>query len=222
MAYCRHCGAEVRSSDTFCFKCGSSLVTQPENSTPSENRPEYVASNADVVPIVQARRMDVIIDPARVIIVGLLSFGFYFFYWFYLTWKHYRDYTRTKNYPVWHALSLFVPIYCWFRVHDHIHSYKELMFEKNIDSNLNSGLFVVLFIIVNALYYVSGYISSLSTVFTIVLMCVEVLLVVWAQTNLNRFWKSTKDITPVNARVGVGEVIFCLIGLLAWYGTFAA
>ena len=30
----------------------------------------------------------------------------YLFYWFYLTWRQYRDHTGDTAYPVWHALTL--------------------------------------------------------------------------------------------------------------------
>jgi hypothetical protein len=59
-----------------------------------------------LTPWLGVREMDVLISPARVVLVSALSYGLYLVYWFYLTWKHYRDHTGREAYPVWHALSL--------------------------------------------------------------------------------------------------------------------
>ena len=219
MAYCRYCGAEILSSDTFCNKCGRSLAIQSTDSVPSDAGTEKVSTIGTVS---DAKvRMDVIIDPARIIVLSILSFGLYFFYWFYLTWKHYRDYTRTENYPIWHALTLFVPIYYLFRAHAHIRSFKELMAEKSMPSNLRPGLFVVLVAISAILNTISWriylYDPSFNTIildiFTIIF---DIVILVWVQTNLNRFWRTIKDISVNNARIGVGEVIFVLFGIWSW------
>ncbi len=229
MAYCRYCGAEVRSSDAFCFKCGKTLEIQssiPALSDRGEEISPVGAGAADT----QVRQMNVIIDPARIVVVGILSFGTYFFYWFYLTWKHYRNYTRTENYPVWHAFTLFVPIYFLFRIHAHIRSYKELMTKSGIASSLSPGLFVVLVLFSNLLSLISLGSSFWGSFFNgssygitgldIAVIGLDIGILVWVQTNLNRYWRTIKDVHATNARIGVGEVIFILLGILAWLGTF--
>ena len=225
MAYCRYCGAGVRSSDTFCFKCGRSLEIQPTNYVPTDTRAENAISKGIKVDDVEIRRMDVIIDPVRIIVLSILSFGLYFYYWFYLTWKHYRDYTGTENYPFWHALTLFVPIYFLFRVHAHVRSFKELMVEGGMTSSLSPGVVVALILLSNLLSIISWrfyYDDSLSNaiVLDIIVVLLNTGLLFWVQTNLNRFWKVTKYIFATNAHIGVGEVIFVLVGILAWIGTF--
>jgi len=225
MAYCRYCGAEVRSSDTFCFKCGRSLEIQPTNYVPTDTRAENAISTGIKVDDVEVRRMDVIIDPVRIIVLSILSFGLYFYYWFYLTWKHYRDYTGTENFPFWHALTLFVPIYFLFRVHAHVRSFKELMVEGGMTSSLRPGVVVALILLSNLLSIISWrfyYDDSLSNaiVLDIIVVLLNTGLLFWVQTNLNLFWKVTKYIFATNAHIGVGEVIFVLVGILAWIGTF--
>lgn len=214
MAYCRYCGAEVRSSDAFCFTCGR----------PLEIRSQSPAQNATASP--EVTEMKVILSPARVVVVGILSYGFYFFYWSYLTWKHYRDHTKTENYPVWHALALFVPVYCLFRMHAHIRSFKELMTNAGLASGPSPNLGVGLFMISNVL----GGISLLFTMggeptrgAALVLNVLSTVSIIWlplyVQNNLNRYWKNLKNARATNARLGVGEVITCLFGILIWIGT---
>jgi len=194
MAYCRYCGAEVRSSDTFCFKCGRSLEIQPTNYVPTDTRAENAISTGIKVDDVEVRRMDVIIDPVRIIVLSILSFGLYFYYWFYLTWKHYRDYTGTENFPFWHALTLFVPIYFLFRVHAHVRSFKELMVEGGMTSSLRPGVVVALILLSNLLSIISWrfyYDDSLSNaiVLDIIVVLLNTGLLFWVQTNLNLFGK---------------------------------
>jgi hypothetical protein len=183
-----------------------------------------IASSIDPAMDVKAKRVDTIIHPARLVTVTILSFGLYIFYWLYLTWKHYRDHTKTKNFPFWHALTVCVPIYWWYRIHAHIRSYKELMTESGVNSNLNPILFVVFFQILSALGMItwrfSDKLHSAALVIDLVSLVLTVVMLVWVQSNLNRYWKNLKDMVYVNARVGIGEVIFVLIGILAWIGTF--
>ncbi len=226
MAYCPHCSAEIRSSDTFCYKCGRPLEIQPENSAPEIVAESLRGSGANVTADARVGQMDVVIAPARIVVVGILSFGTYFFYWFYLTWKHYRNYTRTENYPVWHALTLFVPIYGLYRMHAHVRSFKELMANAGVASSLSPNLGVGLLMISNALSWISFRLafsdtSPVTMVLDLVAIGVDIGLLVYVQTNLNRYWGNLKDIRVTNARIGVGEVIFILIGILSWIGTVA-
>ena len=68
----------------------------------------------------------------RVLTMTVVSAGLYLLYWFYLTWRLYRDSTGMKAYPVWHALTLFVPIYSLFRTHAHMRVYSEAMSAQNL------------------------------------------------------------------------------------------
>ena len=56
----------------------------------------------------------------RVALLTVMSSGLYLFYWFYLTWKQLQTESSETHYPVWHALTLMVPIYGLFRMHRHV------------------------------------------------------------------------------------------------------
>jgi len=92
------------------------------------------------------------ITPTRFLVMVALSSGLYLFYWFYLTWKQYRDHTGQEVFPVWHALTQFVPIYGWFRVHAHVRAYKELMINSGVPNSLSPGWAVVIRIIASLLF----------------------------------------------------------------------
>ena len=174
------------------------------------------------------------LSPTRILVMVVLSYGLYLFYWLYLTWKQYRDHTGQEAFPVWHALTQFVPIYGWFRFHAHIRTYKELMSNSGVPSSLSTGWAVVIFIISSLLGWVAGPgwgdISQSEAVVTAILGVVSVALLagllLQVQENLNRYWGglpqvSSGETSLTNARIGVGEIILLVLGLLVWCITFA-
>ena len=92
------------------------------------------------------------ISPTRLLVMLVLSYGLYLFYWLYLTWKQYRDHTGQRVFPVWHALTQFVPIYKWFRFHAHVRVYKELMTDSDVPSSLSPFWAVVVLIISSSIF----------------------------------------------------------------------
>ena len=84
----------------------------------------------------------------------VLTYGLYLFYWFYLTWKQYRDHTGEEVFPVWHALTQFVPIYRWFRFYAHVRVYKDLMINAGVPSSLSPFWAVVVMIISSTIFLV--------------------------------------------------------------------
>ncbi|MDP6550352.1 MAG: hypothetical protein QF659_09805, partial [Dehalococcoidia bacterium] len=171
----------------------------------------------------------------RVFLMSVLSNGLYLFYWFYLTWKQYREQTRIEAFPVWHALTLMVPGYNLFRIHSHMRSLKQLMLDSDLASTISAGWAVALVLILIALGVMSyqlaggfgevGDMTQKTAVNIAILNIISVLLVagllVQVQGNLNRYWSSLANVQPVSARIGVGEVIFGLIGGVSWVDTMA-
>ena len=77
----------------------------------------------------------------------------------YITWRHYRDYTEEQVFPVWHALSMLVPIYQFFRLHAHVRVYQELMAQRRVPSTLNAMRTVGLFAATGVVLLI-GHISA--------------------------------------------------------------
>lgn len=158
----------------------------------------------------------------RVLIMSVVSAGLYLLYWFYLTWRQYRDSTGLKAYPVWHALTLFVPIYNLFRIHAHMRAYSEAMSAQNLVSTISPGWAVVAVlasIIVSYFEWWSGPNTQLeaqvNAVLSLVSVAIVALLLVWVQSNLNRYWSHVQD-NSASAPFGVVEVILAVIGILIW------
>ena len=223
MAFCTSCGTEVRSSDPFCGVCGRELGRPGQLNTAqrySEERLGFLPYRA---------------SPERVLLMTVVSAGFYIFYWFYLTWKQYRDHTQAQAFPVWHALTLLVPVYGLFRTHAHMRTFKDLMLNAGLYPTISAGgaVWVVLIsgVVDGIAFQMTGGFTSIEeisqgtaaviAILNLVSMALIAGLLIHIQSNLNGYWAQVANERLVNARLGIGEVVFCVIGILFWADTFA-
>ncbi len=209
MPYCTNCGTEIQADARFCQACGR-------------------AQGRDLQ--AQGTELRYRISPSRIVVMSVLSWSLYLFYWLYITWKHYRDHTGQQVYPVWHAIAAGVPIYGYFRVHAHARSFKELMTNANVETTINPGWAVFAVVIYSVLSGVGnglafGAITEGVAFALFVIDILSVIIVAWLlghlQGNLNRYWDSVSSLAVADARIGVGEVIIAVLGLLAWADTIA-
>ena len=221
MPFCPKCGNQFRTGDNFCMTCGSTLHR------PAEIQPPGLASLPKSVPYH--------IPLNRVLLMTVLSYGLYLFYWFYLTWKQYRDHTGGQVYPIWHALTLLVPIYGLFRTHAHARLFKELLVDANVQNSIGPGWAVLLVLVSSILQWISFQLGGGFTEFAtltqgsanlIALLDISAIVLVAGllthiQSNLNRYWQSMSEYHITSVRLGIGEVIFAIIGLLIWLSTLA-
>ena len=135
---CPRCGCQNTLETTHCSQCGA--VLRADLRSVDTYRPEAApaaSGDAHLVP------------ESRVLVFTVLSFGLYLLYWMYLTWKQYRDSvtqphsqnqeTATTQYPVWHALTLLVPIYGLYRAHAHMAAFRDLMRSQGLRSTISPG-----------------------------------------------------------------------------------
>ena len=223
MPFCSSCGVEVQLADRFCGACGRTLRELGEVGA--------VKPVGAWAPAVLRYRLSL----NRVLFMTVLTYGLYLFYWFYVTWKQYRDYTRSDVFPVWHALTLLVPIYGLFRTHAHMRSFKELMLDAGLATTISAGWAVVLVMVSGTLDGISlelagGFVGTgeitlgdavASMILDIIVITIVAALILPIQGNLNKYWSSLQNVELSTARIGVGEVIFGVIGVLAWADTVA-
>ncbi len=229
MPFCSNCGTESEANERFCRHCGASLAASVAGRQTVEPAP---------VPETAVRVLPNYLSPTRILVMAVLSYGLYLFYWFYLTWKQYRDHTGEDAFPVWHALTLLVPIYGFFRTHAHVRTFKELMKNSGVASTLSPGWAVGLVALTGLLDGISfnvsgGFISlqeiSRGTSLAVALLdalsiTVVVGLLLQLQGNLNRYWGGlpevmSGEVSLKSARIGAGEIILLVLGLLAWFNT---
>lgn len=198
--FCTNCGHRLQTAANYCDKCGNAIASP----------------------------MRCLLQVQRVTLLTLLSGGVYIFWWFYITWKHYRDHTRETAYPVWHALTLIVPFYNLFRMHAHTRTYLELMHKYQVPSSLSPLRTTVIYGILTFLANIGlrqvlfGEISENLAIAMLVGLIVSTLMASWLltsmQRNFNRYWQSALfEKSPSYARIGIGEVVLTLVGIYAWY-----
>jgi hypothetical protein len=208
---CANCKEINSGNSNFCAHCGFSEF----NDVPPGLHGR-LANNTEA-----SRDPAVIISSNRIILASVLSGGLYIFYWFYITWKHISIETESTdtNHPIWHALTLFVPIYGLFRMHAHVRAINELAFRHRIMDNFAPGLAILLLILFNILNWaaigVTNYVAVLSV--AVISTALITVLMKTAQGVLNLYWeKAFPPGTLRYAGIGVGEVIIVLIGFIFW------
>ena len=224
MRYCENCGAEVEPGVNFCANCGHRLGNEiTEEQSIGRYDPEYEQA--------VATELRNILSPQRILFMTIVTYGLYLFYWFYITWKQYRDVTGEQVYPVWHALTLLVPIYNLFRTHAHTRTFRDLMRDRGLLTTISVGWAVAavwISAVIDGFSFrmtFGGEISQGLAVAVAILDGISITIVAWlllhVQGNLNKYWHHVSEGTVTNARIGMGEVIFVVVGLLSWLSTFA-
>lgn len=231
--FCNYCGERIHErchacdtlnslGSSFCHSCGERLGRVANAGYPTSPAPfafaETESSPRYLMPI------------WRVVFMTVISMGLYIFWWFYITWKHYRDHTGENAYPIWHALTLFVPLYGLFRTHAHMRTYEELMLDERMDTSINPGVAV-------AVVFVSSWLNNFGlsdavfgdvtyTMLTIWLVAgaistaLTTLLLASVQSNVNRYWRSVIAARHIRfARLGVGEAALAVVGVFIWFDT---
>ncbi|MBI4338682.1 MAG: zinc ribbon domain-containing protein [Chloroflexi bacterium] len=218
MPYCANCGAQVEPTAMFCHNCGRPLAAQGTATPAGEPRPLEAAWGTP------PPEMRTIISIDRIVLMTVISAGLYLFYWFYLTWKHYRDYSGAEAFPVWHALTLGVPVYGLFRTHAHVRTFKELAANAGVETSLSPGWVVAGVAVLSALQWVpsvAGWVGfAPSPIPKLFLSLLSIAIATWVmvhvQANLNTFWRSLRSIRALPVKTGFGEVLLGVIGVLSW------
>ena len=196
---CPHCEFQVQPDSIFCSACGRPVVGGADPNDP--------------VPY--------LISPARIVFLSLLSLGLYTLYWLYKTWKHYRDHTGARAYPIWHGLTAFVPIYGSFRAHSHLRTFGEMASAAGLSVPFSPGLaFAAMLIGWLRLFVAEG--SAISLLVLIVSILAQVWMMLHAQPRINYYWDEVYGSRLRSMSVGKGEIIVGIIGVFAWMGTLAS
>ena len=206
---CAECGELNPEQSNFCSNCGKKEFKDVPPGLAARLRPQEAAVDNDV-------RLGI----GRVVILSLLSAGIYILWWFYVTWKQLARETNEVHYPVWHALTLFVPIYNLFRMHQHVSVIKNVAIGAGLTTSLSASLAVVMWGVSNAMGFALLRVEDQGAIFMLTLLAtvLSTTVVYLAQGTLNQFWQSVRGVDLREARVGVGEVILVVLGILLWLG----
>ena len=191
--YCEACNAELPLESAYCSKCGALVAG---GSAPTEQRRLY--------------------SQRRVGILMLVSFGLYFPYWMYVSWKQMMTELPEKRfYPGWHAFSHFVPIYNLVVLFQHFHTIETMQSRNGTLSNIGLGrltfVIIIAFGIVALAYFFKGLLfASGAVIITYTLAATGIAL--WGQENLNRYWVRVTATRVRSTATGPGEIVISVTG----------
>ena len=203
---CTRCGGLNAAHANFCSACGAQEFVEAS----AEQRPD-ISRTQGAVPDNNVLRLSV----PRLIVLSVVTSGVYILYWLYVTWKQLQAETRDIHYPVWHALTFFVPVYGLFPLYKHVRVVQELAMKVGVDTSLTPGLAVVLVALYWMVSITSGGVQSLEAfvILNLIRLALITTVIVWAQVTLNRYWSSIKGEALENVPIGSVEVRFVLLVL---------
>ena len=250
---CHRCGSPYAPEHRFCGSCGAEVRADAEHTPPiapeppvqpqpvsrvSEEMDRLAGAPYDPTPRPATPPVGQLddavpyyISPNRVVLLTVLSAGLYIFYWMYITWRHYRDHTGEIAYPIFHALTLLVPVYNLFRLHAHMRVYQELMEARGVPTTLSPLRAVLVYFGVFLLSMVSltlpaeAPISLAQQGAYVIINVGQATLVAWmlwqAQGNFNRFWQHRLGMRLGWMRLNPAEMVVTILGFIFGWGMLA-
>ena len=185
--------------------CAQRGSQAPEQSAPPEGEPDPGRP-------LPAEGYALRISPVRIIVLSILTSGVYALYWLYQTWKQLQAETGDVHYPVWHALTLFVPVYGLFRIHRHMSVIQELGRKQGIEALMPPALGVTMMALYWLIVLVSGNQTELLNMLllAVIRLALVTTLMVRAQSTLNAYWSSVHGSRAVRLPLGSDELRFIL------------
>ena len=197
---CTRCGGLNATNANFCSVCGArEFVEVSAEQLPDIPEPQEAVTESD------ALRLSV----TRIVVLSAITSGLYFFFWLYLTWKQLQHETKEDHYPVWHALTLVVPVYGLFRLHKHVRVIQDLTMRVGVETSITAGLAVVLISLNWLLGLASARAEGFAVLFiNLIRFALTVTVIIRAQTSLNEYWRSIRGEALRNVPIGTGEMAF--------------
>lgn len=203
-----------------CAKCGEVNPADANDSIGCTNQtsvpPPEPAESAPGQPLL-TEGYALRISTVRIVVLSIVTSGVYILYWLYRTWKQLQPETGDVHYPIWHAATLFVPVYGLFRLHRHLSVIQELAQKREVESLMPPALGVVVMSLYWLLALVSGNQQDPMAILllSIIGLALVTTLMVRAQKTLNTYWTSLHGSRAVRVPLGMEEIRFLIIVLVA-------
>jgi hypothetical protein len=231
---CRNCGQEVNEAARFCENCGATVAGVAVGAAVASRdtcrncgaqltqAAAYCRECGTPVPDAEYERLEsptaVQLMPARVVILSLVTAGLYLLFWSYQTWKQLQTEDSRDHYPVWHALTLLVPFYAYFRFSAHLELINDNARRLGI-TTVSVGACIALLIASNIASWFGNLTNDATAGATAMAVSavLTAMLLYLAQRPLNAYW------TEKHGRVQEtpfhwAEAVLAVIGVLAWVG----
>ena len=200
-------------------KCGEVNPADAHDCTGSENQtsvpPPESGESAPGQPLL-TEGYALRISTVRIVVLSIVTSGVYILYWLYRTWKQLQPETGDVHYPVWHAATMFVPVYGLFRLHRHLSVIQELAQKREVESLMPPMLGVTVMSLYWLLALVSGNQQDPMTILlmSIIGLALVTTLMARAQKTLNAYWTSLHGDRAVGLPLGMEEIRFLVVVLV--------
>ncbi len=210
---CTNCGVTNPENVNYCGHCGHKILDSAINQIENDNLPEL---DEQLTPS--------IIGGPRILALTFATWGLYFYYWIYITWKDLQSEISDSHTPALQTISMFIPIYQLFRFNRHIVTIRNISLEAGLRTELNPILGVLLVALNGVIGYISLWIESLPVFAGLLLLSLILTAAVinWVQETLNRYWVVVKSVDGVEKRMGTGEWVLCGLGIFVWVNLLTA
>lgn len=140
------------------------------------------------------------LDIRKLAIFSILSFGLYYFYWFYRNWAQ-INIIKKKNYrPLLRTLGLLVPFLNLYLVYSQFEEIKEISIKIDYKLSFSPMLLAFVYMVLLSLWKFPDYYSYLGVVSFLPLIPV--------QRGLNAYWKGSKS---AKIMFSIKEVIVVIV-----------
>jgi hypothetical protein len=148
-----------------------------------------------------------------VVALSLATYGLYLFWWTGATWAEMkRELDDSNMHPVWHGLSLLVPIYGLFRIHAHFRVLNEMLDREGVGARVQPPYAVILLMFAGSAGNTSARLEGpASLVLSLVSTALVAGLLVYGQAALNGYWAAVAK-EQVVQRVHWGEWVTLICG----------
>lgn len=153
------------------------------------------------------------------LVVGMVwaTFGLYLFFWVGLHWAEMkRQLKDEKMYPVWHSVSMLVPIYSYFRFHANFRVMNELLQASKSPVRVQPLLPIGTFLLASLIVTVPIEDTVLLTLNMAGAMVALSWILHYGQTSMNAYWDATPDV-KITSEVKTWEKALVFIGAFLWW-----
>lgn len=186
--FCPNCGTEIKENAKFCIKSGEML---DKSKLPHPDL-EYNYARPFI----------------RVILLFILTFGLYFFYWYYKNWKDLKKHRNMDIRPALRTLGLLVPLLGFYYLYVQFRDIKDFAVERGAEA-YSSGLITVGFILIS-------YVTSLLPDILWILGFLVLIPLLVVQRTLNNYWKTEQAGIPMKNKFSGAEIVIMIIGAFFW------
>jgi predicted nucleic acid-binding Zn ribbon protein len=128
---CAFCKTNIPADSILCDRCAENLNKRKQATQPQK------FSN---------------IQPVwHLILLSVLSFGFYNIYWFYRNWKQLKTHKNLDLSPGWRTLGLFVPLLGLLFIYEQFQDIKKFSEKAGVGMTFSPGSMLLAYMILNAL-----------------------------------------------------------------------